>query len=71
MRTGYVSAGLVLFVVGAVSGIYASQRNCLIAFLTEGYMSFWTGIEILAGFTALAGLIIALSGLARSAKSGR
>ena len=71
MRTGYVSAGLVLFVVGAVSGIYASQRNCLIAFLTEGYMSFWTGIEILAGFTALAGLIVALIGFIRRTKSRR
>jgi hypothetical protein len=60
MRRGLVLAGFSLSVIGIAVGFYASQRNCLIAFLTEGYMSFWTGIELLAGLTALAGLIIAL-----------
>ena len=57
--------GFVLFIIGTALGFYASQRNCLIAFLTSGYMSFWTGIEILAGFTALAGLVTALVGFIR------
>ena len=65
MRKDLVLVGFVLFIIGAALGFYASQRNCLIAFLTEGYMSFWTAIEILAGFTALAGLIIALLGFIR------
>ena len=62
MRRDLVLVGFSLFVIGIAVGFYASQRNCLIAFLTEGYISFWTSIELLAGFTALAGLIIALVG---------
>ena len=65
MGKGLVLAGFVLFIIGMALGFYASQRNCLIAFLTRGYMSVWTGIEILAGFIALAGLIIALIGFIR------
>ncbi len=65
MRRDFVLVGFVLFVIGIALGFYASQRNCLIAFLTRGYMSFWTGIEILAGFIALAGLVIALFGIIR------
>jgi hypothetical protein len=60
MRRGLVLAGFSLSVISIAVGFYASQRNCLIGFLTEGYMSFWTGIELLGGLTALAGLIIAL-----------
>jgi len=60
MRKRLVLLGFTLFVIGVVLGLYASQRNCLIAFITSGYMSFWTAIEILAGLIALAGLIIAL-----------
>jgi len=48
------------FVVGVVLGFYASQRNCLIAFITRGDMNFWTAMEILGGLVALAGIIIAL-----------
>ena len=65
MRKGLVLVGLSLFVIGIAIGFCASQRNCLIAFLTEGYMSFWTAIELLAGSAALAGLVIALVGLIR------
>ena len=68
MRKGFVLVGFILFITGGALGFYASQRNCLFAFLTSGYMSFWTGIEILAGFTALAGLIIALVGSIRRYK---
>jgi len=60
MRKGFILFGLVLFVVGAVLGFYASQRNCLIAFITRGDMNFWTAVEILGGLVALAGIIIAL-----------
>ena len=60
MRKNFVLVGLVLLIVGVVLGFYASQRNCLIAFVTTGYMSFWTAMEILGGFIALAGIIIAL-----------
>lgn len=62
MRKPLVLFGFVLFTVGAVLGFYASQRNCLIAFITRGYMSFWTAVEILAGLVALGGIIIALIG---------
>jgi len=65
MRKGLVLVGLSLFVIAIAIGFYASQRNCLIAFITEGYMSFWTAIELLAGSAALAGLVIALVGLTR------
>ena len=63
MRKNLVLVGFALFIIGVALGFYASQRNCLIAFITSRYMSFWTSIEILAGFIALAGLIIALVGL--------
>ncbi len=62
LRKSLVLAGFVLFVVGVVFGFYASQCNCLIAFITSGYMSFWTTIELLSGVTALAGIIMALIG---------
>lgn len=62
MRKGLIFFGFSLFIVGVVVGFYASQRNCLIVFLTTGYMSFWTAIEIVGGFIVLAGLIIALIG---------
>ena len=52
--------GFVLFIIGVVLGFYASQRNCLIAFITRGYMSFWTAMEILGGLAASAGIITAL-----------
>ena len=65
MRKSLVLMGFALFIIGIALGFYASQRNCLIAFLTRGYMSFWTGIEIIAGFIALAGLAIALTGIIR------
>ncbi|RLI07026.1 hypothetical protein DRO42_08700 [Candidatus Bathyarchaeota archaeon] len=62
MRKGLVINGLILFTIGVALGLYASQRDCLIAFITRGYMSFWTGIEILGGLLALTGIIIALTG---------
>jgi hypothetical protein len=63
LRKSLVLFGLVLFIVGVVLGFYASQRNCLIGFITRGYMNFWTAMEILGGLIALAGIIIALIGL--------
>jgi len=65
MRKSLILFGFVLFVVGVALGFYASQRNCLIAFITSGYMSFWTAIEILGGVIALVGIIIALIGLVK------
>lgn len=62
MRKSLTLIGLTLFVVGVVLGFYASERNCLIAFITSGHMSFWTAIEILGGLVALAGIITALIG---------
>jgi len=58
-----VVVGFVLFVVGVALGFYASERNCLIAFVTSGYMSFWTAVELLGGLIALVGIIIVLIGL--------
>lgn len=60
MRKSLILLGFVLFIVGIALGFYASQRNCLIAFVTRGYMSFWTAIEILGGLVALTGVIMAL-----------
>ena len=60
MRRSLVFFGLALFFVGAFLAFYASQRNCLIAFVTRGDMNFWTAMEILGGLVALAGIIIAL-----------
>jgi uncharacterized membrane protein len=69
MTKSLVLFGLVLFIVGAVLGFDASQRNCLIAFITSGYMNFWTAIEILGGLIALAGIIIALIGLIKKTQT--
>jgi len=63
MRKSLIVVGFILFIVGIALGFYASQRNCLIALFTEGYMNFWTAMEILGGLIALAGIIIALIGL--------
>ena len=63
MRKSLVLLGLVLFIFGIALGFYASQRNCLIAFVTSGYMSFWTAIEILGGIVALAGVIMVIVAL--------
>jgi len=60
MRKGFILSGLALFIVGAILGFYASQRNCLIAFITRGDMNLWTAMEILGGLVVLAGIIIAL-----------
>jgi uncharacterized membrane protein len=65
MRKSLILVGLVLFAIGVVFGFYSSQRNCLIAFVTRGYMSFWTAMEILGGLVALFGIIIALVGFTR------
>ena len=62
MKRSLVLIGSVLLIIGVGFGFYASQRNCLIAFITRGYMSFWTAIEILGAITALAGIIIILVG---------
>jgi len=63
LRKSLVLIGFVLFVVGVVLAFYGSERNCLIAFITSGYMSFWTAIELIGGLIALVGIIIALIGL--------
>lgn len=62
MRKKLIVFGFILFIAGIVLGFYASQRNCLIAFITRGYMSFWTAIEIIGGIIVLAGIIIAFIG---------
>lgn len=62
MRKKLIVFGFILFIAGIVLGFYASQRNCLIVFITRGYMSFWTAIEIIGGIIVLAGIIIAFVG---------
>ena len=66
MRKSLITGGFILFIVGVVLGFYASQRNCLIGFITRGYMNFWTAIEILSGLIALADIIIALIGFKKT-----
>jgi hypothetical protein len=68
MRKRLILLGFVLFIVGVALGFYASQRNCLIAFFTSGYMNFWTAIELLGELTALVGIIIALIGIIKKHK---
>lgn len=63
MRKSLVLLGVLLFVVGISLGFYASQRNCLIAFVTSGYMNFWTAVEISGGIVALAGVIMVVVAL--------
>jgi len=63
LRKSLIIVGFILFIVGVVLGFYASQRNCLIGFITRGHMNFWTAMEILGGLIALAGIIITLIGL--------
>jgi len=65
VRRSLALFGSILFVAGLVLGFYASERNCLIAFITKGYINFWTAIEILGGLAALVGIIIAIIGLLR------
>jgi len=62
MRKRLALFGFVLFIIGAFLGFYASQRNCIIAFVTQGHMNLWTAVEILGGLVALAGIMIALIG---------
>jgi len=63
LRKSLIIVGFILSIIGVVLGFYASQRNCLIGFITRGYMNFWTAMEILGGLITLAGIIIALIGL--------
>lgn len=65
MEKNLVSIGVYIFIVSIILGLYASQRNCLFRLFTRGEMNFWTGVEILAGFGVLIGLIVALMGLAK------
>lgn len=65
MKKNLVSIGIGISVVSGVLGIYASGRNCLFRFFTEGEMNFWTGIELVAGFGLLIGLAIFLIGRAK------
>lgn len=65
VRKSLFLVGFALFIIGAVLSFYSSQRNCLIAFVRTGYMSFWTSMEILGGIIALAGIIIGLVGFVR------
>jgi hypothetical protein len=65
MRKSLIIVGFILFIVGVVLGFYASQRNCLIGFITRGYMNFWTAMEILGGIIALTGIIITLIGFVK------
>lgn len=65
MRRSLIVFGVVLFISGIALGFYGSQRNCLITFVTRGYMSFWTAIEILGGTMVSAGAIIAIIGFVK------
>lgn len=65
MRKSLIIFGFILLIAGIVLGFYASQRNCLIAFITRGYMSFWTAIEIIGGLSGLVGIIIAFIGFVK------
>ena len=64
-KAALTSLGLILLFTGLTLGFYASQRNCLIAFITRGHMNFWTAIEVITGFIALIGIIILLITLLR------
>lgn len=65
MKKSLIVCGLALFVFGAVLGFYASDRNCLIAFITGGSMNFWTAMEIVGGLMALVGVLIVLIGFVK------
>jgi hypothetical protein len=63
MRKSLVLLGVLLCIVGIALGFYASQRNCLIAFVTSGRLNFWTVVEISGGIVALAGVIMVIVAL--------
>jgi len=65
MKKSLILLGLLLLIFGAALGFHASQRNCLVAFITEGRMNFWTTMEIVGGLLALAGILIVLVGLVK------
>ncbi|RLI47553.1 hypothetical protein DRO69_00360 [Candidatus Bathyarchaeota archaeon] len=45
--------------------VLLSQRNCLIAFIIEGRINFWTAMEIVGGLTTLVGILILLTGFVK------
>jgi len=65
MKKSLILLGLALFAFGVALGFYASQRNCLVAFIAEGRMNLWTAMEIVGGLLALAGILIVLVGLVK------
>lgn len=69
MRKSLILFGFILFCIGVFLGFYASERNCLVAFITNGHMNFWTAVEILGGVMALTGIIIALIGFIKKEKT--
>jgi hypothetical protein len=67
MRRCLFLSGAVLVVAGIFIFFYASERNCIIALLTSGRLTFWTVIEVLGGIIALIGFFIAMFSVIRKA----
>lgn len=60
MRRYLSLSGAALVVAGIFIFIYASERNCIIALLTQGRLTFWTAIEVIGGIIASIGFLIAV-----------
>lgn len=62
MRKNLLVSGIALMIVGVFVFFYASERNCIIALLTNGRLTPWTIVEILGGILAFIGFFFALFG---------
>lgn len=52
-----------MVVAGIFIFLYASERNCIIALLTQWRLTFWTAIEVMGGIIAIIGFFIAVFGI--------
>jgi hypothetical protein len=67
MRRYLFLSGAVLVAAGIFIFLYASERNCIIALLTSGRLTFWTVIEVIGGIITLIGFFIATFSVVRKA----
>ena len=70
MRRYLFLLGAVLVATGMFIFLHASGRNCVIALLTSGRLTFWTAIEVVGGIIALTGFFIAVFGIIKNLRGG-
>jgi hypothetical protein len=70
MRRYLFLLGAALITAGIFIFLYASGRNCIIALLTRGWLTFWTAIEVMGGTIVITGLFIAVFGIIKNLEGG-